>query len=80
MIKKNNTTFMVSLNFNAFMVAVTLTQTPSKHKKMNTRPGKVCGQKITDSCLIETKMNLSIAFQSLQTLELNGRHTVVCEH
>ena len=75
MVKKNYTTFMVSLNFNAFMVVVTLTQTPSKHKKMKTRPGKVCGHKIT-----ETKMNLSIAFQSLQTLELNGRHTIVCEH
>ena len=46
---------------------------------MQTRPGKAHGYKITDSYLTETKMNLSIAFQSLQTPELNGRHTIVCD-
>lgn len=46
---------------------------------MQTRLGKAHGYKITDSYLTETKMNLSIAFQSLQTPELNGRHTIVCD-
>ena len=35
---------------------------------------------IRSTCLYSfIQMNLSIAFQSLQTPELNGRHTIVCD-
>lgn len=62
------------------MVVVTLTQTAiNKHKKMQTRPGNACGHKITDCYLTETKLDFSIAFQTLQNLELNVRHTIETE-